>query len=89
MGSYIILGTEKYNVAYLKSVTEERAIRTFKHLDRNQVINAWKQANGKTVPNRSKKAVIETVKAVVIPVEVEKKEVAKKTTTPRKRRTKK
>ncbi len=51
---YIKLGKEKYSVKWLRSVTEEKAVRSLPHLDRNQVVNAWKQANGLTKRNSAK-----------------------------------
>jgi hypothetical protein len=49
------LGNERYSGSYLRSVTEAQAIKVFKHKDRGQVVNAWKQANGLSVPNYTKK----------------------------------
>lgn len=48
MSGKIKLGVESYSVAWLKSVTEEQAIKRLPHLAKDQVINAWKQANGLT-----------------------------------------
>lgn len=48
------LGQIKYSVQFLKSVTEEKAIQSMPGRDRNQVINAWKQANGLSVRNHEK-----------------------------------
>lgn len=48
----IELGKEKYNAEYLRSVSEEKAIKVLHFVagkPKSQVINAWKQANGKTV----------------------------------------
>lgn len=46
--SWIKLGENRYRVAFLKSVTEERAVRLLPKYPKDQVINAWKQANGLT-----------------------------------------
>lgn len=54
----IELGKEKYNGDYLRSVSEETAVKVLHTISKNprtQVINAWKQANGKTVRNHKKK----------------------------------
>jgi len=51
----VILGEERYSGKFLRSVTEAQAIRIFAKNDRNQVVNAWKQANGLSVPNYTKK----------------------------------
>lgn len=40
------LGKNDFNGDFLRSVTEKKALQVFAHLDKNQVINAWKQANG-------------------------------------------
>ena len=50
----IELGKEKYNADFLRSVTEEKAVRTLLGKNHSQVRNAWKQANGKTERNYSK-----------------------------------
>jgi hypothetical protein len=47
---------ERFSVEYLKSVTQEYFVRIHKHSDTNRLINVWKQANGLTKPNRSKKS---------------------------------
>tara|TARA_R110001632_G_scaffold4295_7_gene18240 strand:+ start:5182 stop:5394 length:213 start_codon:yes stop_codon:yes gene_type:complete len=52
--SPISLGKKVYNREYLRSVSEEKAVKTFCNDKRDQVVNAWKQANGKTVRNHSK-----------------------------------
>lgn len=54
----IELGKTKYNGDYLRSVSEETAVKVLHHISKfskTQVINAWKQANGKTVRNHKKK----------------------------------
>lgn len=48
------LGKTDFNGAWLRSVTEKQAVKTLPHLDKNQVINAWKQANGLKKPNYAK-----------------------------------
>jgi hypothetical protein len=53
--SVIELGDVRYSGVFLRNVTEEEALKHYPHLDRNQVKNAWKQANGKTVRNYTKK----------------------------------
>lgn len=53
----IELGKEKYNGDYLRSVSEETAVKVLHHIakhPKSQVLNAWKQANGKTVRNHKK-----------------------------------
>lgn len=47
----IKLGDITYNAEWLRSVTEEQAVRAHRSKDHNQVRNAWKQANGKSVRN--------------------------------------
>lgn len=50
------LGLVTYKIAWLKSVTEQKAISTLKFThDISQIRNAWKQANGKSVRNYTKK----------------------------------
>lgn len=49
----IVLGENKYNAVYLRRVSEKVAVRSMPENDRGQVVNAWKQANGKTVRNHS------------------------------------
>lgn len=54
----IELGKEVYNGDWLRSVTEEKAVKVLHFAAKKpkaQVINAWKQANGKTVRNHKKK----------------------------------
>lgn len=53
---YIKLGDYSYKVSWLKSVTESHAVTvmTGAGRDKNQVVNAWKQANGKSVRNAPK-----------------------------------
>lgn len=50
----IELGKEKYNANFLRTVSEEDAMRILsggKKANKNQIKNAWKQANGKSVRN--------------------------------------
>jgi len=49
------IGKTKFNLAYLRSISEKKAILDYAHLDRAHVVNAWKQANGLTVRNNRKK----------------------------------
>lgn len=49
----ISLGGETYNAVWLRTVSEHEAIRAHHGKDHNQVRNAWKQANGKSVRNYS------------------------------------
>jgi len=54
----IELSKEKYNADWLRSVTEEKAVKVLHFAakkPKSQVINAWKQANGKTVRNHKSK----------------------------------
>lgn len=56
---YLEIGKTKFNIKYLKSVTERKAIKDYHPLDRDHVVNAWKQANGLSVRNnRKRKAVV-------------------------------
>ena len=48
----IKLGKSQYSVDYLQSVTEKEAIANFPNMRKEQVTNAWKQANKKTVRNK-------------------------------------
>lgn len=43
-----------FNAVYLRTISERKAIKDYAHLSRSKVVNAWKQANGKTVRNYSK-----------------------------------
>ena len=47
---------ERFSIAFLKSITQEEFVRMHKHSETNRLINVWKQANGKTKPNRPKKS---------------------------------
>jgi len=47
----IHLGEDRFNADWLKSVTERDAVRTLSNHSKNQVINAWKIANGYSIPN--------------------------------------
>ena len=49
----ITLGENVYNAEYLRSVSEKVAVRSMPKNDRAQVVNAWKQANGKSVRNHT------------------------------------
>jgi len=51
----IELGKSRFSGAYLRSVSETEAVKTLHLYAKNQVINAWKIANGLTKPNRLKK----------------------------------
>jgi len=51
----IQIGKVKFNAKYLRSVSEEKAIRDYSHLEKNTVINAWKQANGFSVRTKKKR----------------------------------
>lgn len=54
----IELGKETYNADWLRGVSEEKAVKVLHFAakkPKTQVINAWKQANGKTVRNHKKK----------------------------------
>jgi dsRNA-specific ribonuclease len=42
---------ETFNKAWLKTVTEETAVRTLQGYDHNTIRNVWKQANGLSKPN--------------------------------------
>jgi len=50
----IELGKERFSGDWLRSVTEEQAIKRLPKHDKNQVINAWKQANGLSVRTTQK-----------------------------------
>ena len=56
----ITLGKNVYNAIWLRSVSEDKAIRTLtrgkKGKPITQVRNAWKQANGKSVRNHESEA---------------------------------
>jgi len=54
--NYIKLGEYSYKVSWLKSVTESHAVTvmTGAGRDKNQIVNAWKQANGKSVRTEPK-----------------------------------
>lgn len=48
----IKLGSNQYNAEWLRSVTEEQAVRRLRATkEPNQIKNAWKQANGLSVRN--------------------------------------
>ena len=51
MAKIIKLGDVKYNAAWLQSITEDQAVRALPNKEHQQVRNAWKQANGKSVRN--------------------------------------
>jgi hypothetical protein len=55
-GNYLILGDHSYKIAWLKSVTESKAIEILKAIgrDTNQIKNAHKRANGLSVRNEDK-----------------------------------
>jgi len=42
---------ERFNAEALRGMTEERAVHVIKGHSKNQVIKAWKIANGKSKPN--------------------------------------
>ena len=46
----IHLGEVRFNADWLVSVTEKQAVKTLTNHDKEQVINAWKIANGFSVP---------------------------------------
>jgi len=50
----IVLGKERFSGKWLRSVTVELSIKILFNHDKNQVVNAWKIANGLTKPNRLK-----------------------------------
>ena len=52
----IELGGQRFNIAWLQSVTEDRAVEALKGSveDPNRTRNAWKQANGVSVRNYTK-----------------------------------
>lgn len=54
---YITLGKNLYKISWLKSVSREKAIQvlTLNGKARNQVVNAWKRANGLTQRNYDKR----------------------------------
>jgi len=47
----IYLGEDRFKAAPLRAMTEKRAVQIIKGHSMNQVIKAWKIANGKTKPN--------------------------------------
>ena len=55
-GDYLILGEHSYKIAWLKSVTESRAIELLTKIGRttNQIKNAHKRANGLSIRNEDK-----------------------------------
>ena len=56
MSARIEIGGKSYNAEWFKSRTEEEALRTLGKLHgRERITNVWKQANGKSVPNYTKK----------------------------------
>ena len=56
---YLEVGKTKFNREYLKSVTQRKAIKDYHPLDRDHVVNAWKQANGLSVRNNRKPKAVE------------------------------
>ena len=48
------IGKVKFNADYLRSVSEEKAIKDYAHLEKSKVVNAWKQANGLSVRTNRK-----------------------------------
>jgi len=52
----IDLGEHRFNIAWLQSVTEDRAVQALSPNveDPNRIRNAWKQANGVSVRNYTK-----------------------------------
>ena len=53
--SFIELGGEKWSVHFFKTRTLEECRRILRHKRPDQVINVWKQINGKSVRNKKKK----------------------------------
>lgn len=51
--THIALGDDRLSIEWLKGITEHTAIETHRHIDPNRMRNAWKQANGFSVPNYS------------------------------------
>jgi len=47
------LGGIRYNAEWLRSVPENVAIKSLPSIEHSKVRNAWKQANGFSVPNYS------------------------------------
>ena len=54
---YITLGKNLYKISWLQSVSREKALQVLKANGKthNQVVNAWKRANGLTQRNYDKK----------------------------------
>ena len=48
------LGGERWSVDFFKTHTLEECRRILRHKRQNQVINVWKQINGKTVKSEKK-----------------------------------
>ena len=46
----IYLGEDRFSIVWLKGVTEKQAVNQLKGHSKSQVRNAWKQANGFSVP---------------------------------------
>jgi len=53
-GKVLEIGKVKFNAEYLRSVPEKKALKDYSHLERSQVLNAWKQANGLSVRTKKK-----------------------------------
>ena len=53
LAKVITLGKRKYNAVWLRTVSEQKAVQANRGEDHNQVRNAWKQANGKSVRNHT------------------------------------
>jgi len=52
MGKVIYLGDDRFNADWLRIVTENQAVMHLKGGHKaSQIRNAWKQANGFSVPN--------------------------------------
>jgi hypothetical protein len=47
---------ERFSIKFLKGIGLDEFLRLHSHSDDNRLINVWKQANGLTKPNRSKKS---------------------------------
>lgn len=55
MKKTITLGKDRFSIDYLKSISEDTALKVFAQVDSDRVINAHKRANGKSVRNQDKK----------------------------------
>ena len=51
----IVIGKHSFNAQTLKTISKDKALKSFKNIDKEIIERAWMQANPKTVKRKPRK----------------------------------